>query len=259
MNYRSQPLTISTKYLASVYKSLVYWSLSSFCLANAANPSKPLAQDSQAVQFVQQVESVVNNLLNEKAQALLNDGRGKLSFSIRSLNKNLPFPACGVEPLGEFIQEDWLKPKTHLKISCPGERKSMMVSVDLKLIRPIYVASQAIDRLEPIQNRVKLVERNVLKLNQGFIDDPEALKGLVAKRSIKANSSLHPRLLEKEILVARNSLVAIEANVPGIAITAEGTALDNGAFGETIRVRNNRSKRILNARVVRNALVEVAL
>lgn len=70
---------------------------------------------------------------------------------------------------------------------------------------------------------------------------------------------ISPHLMKAEILVPRNSLVEVTAQIGQISVTSQGVALESGAFGDLIRVRNQRSKKIIEARVVRENKVEVIL
>lgn len=209
--------------------------------------------------FVEQVKEAVEKFLDAKAKDIETSDQGRLEYSLKGLNKNLRMLACNNEVMVDFIHDDWLKNKSHLKATCPGENKSLLIGVELSLIKAVFVTQEAVSRMERIDHKISKEERNVLRLNQGYIEHPDELNNLVAKRNLRSGTPLHPQLLTKEILVARNSLVSIEASVAGIAVRAQGTALDKGAAGEVIRVRNNRSNRIVNAKVVNRSLVEVQL
>lgn len=76
--------------------------------------------------------------------------------------------------------------------------------------------------------------------------------GLVAKRNIKSGQLIYGSLLanaKPEILIKRSAFVAIKISTAALSITANGQAMENGAFGETIRVRNVDSKKVIICKV----------
>jgi flagella basal body P-ring formation protein FlgA len=67
------------------------------------------------------------------------------------------------------------------------------------------------------------------------------------------------RLTKLEIppLVANGSRVKLRYNIPGLEVTAIGTALESGVLSQEVRVRNDSSKKIVRGLVREEGLVEV--
>jgi|GEM_PF-2572525 len=76
---------------------------------------------------------------------------------------------------------------------------------------------------------------------------PEKLIGKALKREIAENMPLKERDLQKEQVMARNATVNILFNTPTISIKTIGIALDSGGVGDTIRVRNAASNKVIQA------------
>jgi flagella basal body P-ring formation protein FlgA len=74
---------------------------------------------------------------------------------------------------------------------------------------------------------------------------PEDLIGKALKREIADNIPLKEQDLQKEQVMARNSTINILFNTPTINIKTIGIALDSGGIGDTIRVRNASSNKII--------------
>ena len=66
------------------------------------------------------------------------------------------------------------------------------------------------------------------------------------------------RLLAAAVLVKRGDAVRIRASRGGVSVEGAGEALDSGARQGLIRVRNNASGRVIQARVLDAGLVEPA-
>lgn len=93
--------------------------------------------------------------------------------------------------------------------------------------------------------------RNVVRsrLTSGALLRVADLIGMASRRSLRAGSPLKARDVEKPRLIHRNDLVTIIYRIPGLSLTTSGKALSDGALGETIPVRNARSKHIVQVTV----------
>ena len=81
------------------------------------------------------------------------------------------------------------------------------------------------------------------------ITDPKELIGKTLRRVIATGMPLHPFDLASQIVITPNSQVEMIYSSGGIEVSDRGTALENGAIGEIIRVKNSKSGSVLNARV----------
>ena len=86
--------------------------------------------------------------------------------------------------------------------------------------------------------------------------DPNMLIGSRSKRDLKPGQPLRQNQI---CVVCRDDVVTIEANTAGIAISTAGKALQDGSFGDTIRVQNLRSQRTISVNVVAVGRVQVKL
>lgn len=83
--------------------------------------------------------------------------------------------------------------------------------------------------------------------------------GLVAKRRLRAGSVIRADAVgpaEQPIVIKRNKNVLIRIQLPGLAVTARGQALQDGQAGEYIKVRNTDSQRIIIAKVNEDGTLE---
>lgn len=69
--------------------------------------------------------------------------------------------------------------------------------------------------------------------------------GKEASRAFYKGQAIDETKLRNATLIKRNSIVQMEFARGAMSISAEGRALDNGALGESIRVMNLGSKRIV--------------
>ena len=87
------------------------------------------------------------------------------------------------------------------------------------------------------------------RLNQDYILAAADLVGKAPRRMLLPGMPVRADDVQAPLVVHRNDLVAIVLQLPAMVITAQGQALDDGALGQTIRVSNTQSKRVLDVRV----------
>jgi flagella basal body P-ring formation protein FlgA len=101
--------------------------------------------------------------------------------------------------------------------------------------------------------------RDISMLGDDVIRNPEDAIGKKLKRSLQSGSLLYGKLLENPLLVKRGDLVTIVAENKSLRITTKGEVRTDGSLGETVRVKNLTSHRLLQARVIDEGLVQVDL
>lgn len=93
-----------------------------------------------------------------------------------------------------------------------------------------------------------------LPLQRGLgdpIEDPAALEHMELVRDKAAGQVLYTNDIQPTLLVRKGQLIVVTMQgVPGLTITARLEALQDGRIGETVRLRNRESERIVSAVVV---------
>jgi len=87
--------------------------------------------------------------------------------------------------------------------------------------------------------------------------DATQIVGQAARRRMQADSPIRLSDLVAPVIVAKGTLVTMVVATPMLTLTAIGRALENGALGATIRVRNTDSKTTVEAIVVSSREVRV--
>lgn len=95
------------------------------------------------------------------------------------------------------------------------------------------------------------------KLGQNVLTAADDLIGKAAKRMIRAGRALRLGDVEPPVLVKKNAVVTMTMTMPGMSLTAEGRALEDGAAGDAIKIMNTASKRTVVATVQTEGLVSV--
>jgi len=135
---------------------------------------------------------------------------------------------------------------------------SIYIPVKTKLMRKMLVSTTTITRGELItSNKLKLVELEITHQNQKHFSDVANVIGREARRTINPNRVINSSMLQRALLVRKKESVLIYAQNKNIRISMQGTALKNGHQNEMIKVRNNSSKKIIEALVIDRGIVAV--
>lgn len=100
------------------------------------------------------------------------------------------------------------------------------------------------------------LERRDVTLIGDAIGAPEAAIGQTSRRSLRAGEVLRANQLVAPQVVKRGDQVLMVARHEGIEVSMAGEALDAGAQGAVVRVRNTASGQVLRMRVAGAGTVE---
>lgn len=144
-----------------------------------------------------------------------------------------------------------------------GERqKEVPVYFDVGLHQQVAVATRHIERAELLgENNVRFEQLAVDGL-AGYLTAADGLAGRRAKRAIGtgriiASADTETPTEEVPVVIKQRALVKLVARVGPMTLTTLGEAMQDGHPGETIRVRNIDSNRIVQGRVSGPSIVEV--
>ncbi|MDB5411101.1 MAG: flagella basal body P-ring formation protein FlgA [Rhodospirillales bacterium] len=106
---------------------------------------------------------------------------------------------------------------------------------------------------------VQTIALRAERLNQNYIGNASELIGRTPKRSIRPGEPVRPSDVQVPIVVHKGELVTVVLQTRAIMLTAQATALEDGATGQAIRVSNTRSKKTLDATVTGPGNVALAI
>jgi flagella basal body P-ring formation protein FlgA len=129
------------------------------------------------------------------------------------------------------------------------EAFDQVVVSDLPLARGTHLSSSDL-RLEIM---------DVSRLHSGYFREISDLSGHVARRSIKSGQVMSPALVDPARMINRGERVVITAESPGLSIRSTGEAMQDGAYGELIRVKNTSSDKIVEGRITAPGQIKVSL
>ncbi len=133
-------------------------------------------------------------------------------------------------------------------------------ALSVRLLRksPVVVAVRDIPAGTTLTEADIQIEERAVSFGPATYSDPGAVLGQQAYQPIKAGTVLSPTLVRPAMVVKRGSRLIILSRGASFTVSAAGEALQDGAVGQIIRIRNATSLLELTARVTGPDQVEVA-
>ncbi|PIR37875.1 MAG: flagella basal body P-ring formation protein FlgA [Alphaproteobacteria bacterium CG11_big_fil_rev_8_21_14_0_20_39_49] len=104
------------------------------------------------------------------------------------------------------------------------------------------------------EDDIEFIDVQAHRLMHDTITDPNELVGKTLKHSKSALRPIRGRDVQNKQIVQRTDNIDILYETPSITVTAKGVAMESGAKGDVIRVRNTSSNKIVEAMVKNSTL-----
>lgn len=187
------------------------------------------------------------------------DPTGRYEISDAQLDPRLQLPVCE-RSLDIFAQGGNIQAgRNTVGVRCQGEQNWTIYStVIVKSFKEVLVSTKPFNRNDTFNiPDIKTEIRDVSTLQQGYLTNPAELIGMQATRYLPAGSVLTRMHYAEPKLIRRGERVSIQSGKQGLLITSTGTALSDGVKGQQISVKNDSSKRVIQATVVHPGIVTV--
>lgn len=205
------------------------------------------------------IHKTVEAFIREKLHSQLkSEQRSGLSISVRPIDKRLRLQKCDRD-LTLSLQGQAIRQQANVKVSCRGSVPwSVYVGSKIRLDLPIVVLSKGLPRRHIIEETdLMTVTKDIYSLRNGYVSDPQVLIGQELKRPLKAGDILYRYHLQAPDIIKKGDRVTVVAKRGGLSVISQGIALGNASEGERVRIENERSSRIIQAKAVAAGRVEV--
>ncbi len=199
-------------------------------------------------------EAVNSYLVRSEIQA-------RHEVEVHRLDPRLRLPACNKEPVVRLESPAQPVGRVTLRVRCEGTSPwTIFVPAQVRIFQGVLIANRPLKRLAVLSaSDLKLAERDIGLLNQGYLTAIEQAVGKKLTRQLLTDQILAPNYLKQAEVVRKGDHVVITARSAGISVRMGGEALTDGALGEQIRVRNRGSERVIRARITGPGQVEAAM
>lgn len=186
---------------------------------------------------------------------------GRHEIQINRLDPRLRLPLCDQDLSTSLESPAQPIGRVTLRVRCDGSSPwTVFVPGQVRLYREVVTANRPLKRDNVVTEMdVGLAERDVGLLNQGYLTSLQQAIGKKLTRALLPDQVLAPVHVQQAEVIRKGDQVVISARSGGISVRMPGEALSDGALGKQISVRNQRSKRVVKARVTGPGQVEVAM
>jgi flagella basal body P-ring formation protein FlgA len=178
-------------------------------------------------------------------------------FDVEVIRNNRTIPACPSETRVESLDPRGIA-RMRFVVVCPSLQNWRYEFIAKgKVSAKVVVAANDLMSGKILSPLDLLWQRHDITLIPDTFSNPADLEGMAARRSIRAGEVMRQNMLTAPQLVKRGDQVRIVARREQIEVSMAGEALDNGARGAIIRVKNSSGTQI-RARVIDVGTVEPA-
>ena len=146
-----------------------------------------------------------------------------------------------------------------VKISSGGETVGPIpIGLRAQLWQEVWVASKRLDRGQPLERSMLAAQKfDVLRERQQLISSDVDPAGLELSASIPAGRALTRREAVARPVIHKGQVVEAVIQQGAMAMSMKALAMENGAAGELIKMRNVESRKEFNAQVLNETKVQV--
>lgn len=150
---------------------------------------------------------------------------------------------------------------TTIGVRCLGSAPwQIFISVQIKVFGPAVVSKRALPRGTVMHTSdLQIAKRELSSAMHGYYSSIKEVEGMELRYSLASGNIIGPKSLKPRHLVKRGDIVTILAETNGLHIRVKGKALMNGFRGQSIRIKNTRSDRVLQGEVISPRTVRVKL
>jgi flagella basal body P-ring formation protein FlgA len=185
----------------------------------------------------------------------------EIDIVIGRLDPRLRLHQCSV-PLEAYNQNHEMRQgRSTIGVRCDDIQPwSLYVPVSIKNFKHVATLKHAVIRNTVLTDEdISLERMNINRLSSGYFDNISQLKGKILTQSLSRGAVLTKHHVKIPMAINRGQSVTLIAKNSAIEVRMEGTALSKGAIGQRIKVKNNRTKRIVEGVIVNKHLISVNL
>lgn len=203
----------------------------------------------------------INEAISVYVDEIQNDGFEEVKVDIQPLDPRLRLADCSDQLQLEHRPRNRTVGRLTFKISCESpDSWTVHVPVTIQAFDNIVVSDLPIAKGTHLSSGdLRMELRDISRLHGGYFRSLDELDGFVAKRPIQAEQVMTPALVDPAKMINRGEKVVIIAEGPGLSIRATGFAMEDGAFGELVRVKNTSTNKVVEGRITEPGVVKVSL
>ncbi len=189
------------------------------------------------------------------------DSNEDIQIITHQLDRRLRLNLCEI-PLEAFSPGYALRQgRSTVGVRCNGKVPwSLYVPVTIKSFREVAVLTQAVVLNTVLTEKdISYEKYDINRLQSGFFERSDPLIGKILARSMAKGAVITKHLIKTPMAVKRGQSVTLIARNSVIEVRMTGKAMSKGAIGERIKVKNMKTKRIVEGVIIDKHLISVNL
>jgi len=187
-------------------------------------------------------------------RALITDGYGNrfdVTLSNRNFALHLPLdvsPEVAVDRLRHDAQTGYFEVTLNVP-ALTGEAPSLRGRATAVLEIPVLAAQLPINA-EITARDIIYIDMAQDRLANGVVTNASELIGMAPRRNVRPGQPVRIADIGAPIIAERGDRIRVAYQVPGMALTVIGEAVEEGSLNDVIRMRNTSTQNIFEARLV---------
>ncbi len=209
---------------------------------------------------IDQISSAVETFLTELHESEIGHDH-RLEIKVGYLDPRLNLPLCPQDLDIQLNGSQREIGRLQVKVSCMGANPwSKYIPAEVNVYGQVAVAITSLNRGVVIESHhIEIDEVNLATLRRSPVFDEQNLLGMELKYPLTSGSAFSMDAVRQPMVVERGDIVQLVAETQNLSIRQQGEALQNGAVGSVINVRNSSSDIVVQAEVVAQGKVKVQL
>lgn len=184
-----------------------------------------------------------------------------VDIKIEHIDSRLKLNKCQ-SPLQAFLSNNnRIGGKLIVGVRCTKPKPWLVyIPAEVAIFENILVASKPLQRGHILdQTDISWARVRTSNSHTVYFTEPNRIIGKVLVRPIKAGNILAAHILQAPRLIHRGQQVTLLVDMSGLQVRMKGHALSDGAAGDLVRVRNAKTKRIVEGIVKKAGVVQLAM
>ena len=207
---------------------------------------------------IEDIQALTKVFLEKKMyQQLPKEDHNNVVVTIRQINKHLNLTECD-KPLTLTTQGQSLQRNTSVKVSCFGSHPwSIYINSTIAIKKMIFAVKHELSRHHIIEhNDLMKIERDIYTLRGGYSTQANTIVGKQLKRALRSGNIIYNYHLKNPDIIKKGDKITVVIKRGSLSVMNTGIALNDASKGEKLRVKNQRSSRVVHTRVIGPNTVE---
>lgn len=185
----------------------------------------------------------------------------KVDIKLSNLDNRLQLAACAEHISFRLQDPTQMGGNVSVQVVCNGQHSwTILIPLLAKIYRPVATAGRNLQKGEVIAASDLTTDiKDIGEYRMGFVLNANDIINKEVKYPIVKGSAFRNSSLSTPLVIKRGDEVSLEAGAGSLKVVTKATAVSDGRVGQQIRVKNTKSERIINAKVVAAGKVQSIL